>query len=109
MGGMKSGSGDDPFADDDAEDDADSAVSGDEGGPAGDDPFASSPSTTDEETPTSSSSTAPANDALPGVPDHPADQEHTLRGFTAETVLKMVEATKRFTTPNTHSSASDGN
>ena len=78
MGGMKSGSGDDPFADDDAEDDADSAVSGDEGGAAGDDPFASSPSTTDEEAPTSSSSAAPANDALPGVPDHPADQEHTL-------------------------------
>lgn len=78
MGGMKSGSGDDPFADDDTEDDAGNDVTEEQRGAAGDDPFTSPPSTSDEEKTRSSPPKTQTNDALPGVPDHPADQEHPL-------------------------------
>ena len=81
MGGMKSGSGDDPFADDES-DDQDDGVDDDHGadadGTAGDDPFATAASTTADEASTSSPAETSSTDALPGVPDHPGDEEHQL-------------------------------
>ncbi|ELZ43361.1 hypothetical protein C464_16582 [Halorubrum coriense DSM 10284] len=77
---MKSGSGDDPFADDESDDqgDVDDDLDAEQHGAAGDDPFATPPSATAEETPTSSPSETSTPDALPAVPDHPADEESAL-------------------------------
>lgn len=69
--GMKSGSGDDPFAEDDDVDDA------------GDDELVAGPTEEDTTTdPLQEEATTPAPEptstALPGIPDHPSDESATL-------------------------------
>lgn len=71
--GMKSGSGDDPFADDDNNvDDTghDDRVDGPAGREAQNDPF--------EEEEAETPAPEPTSTATPGIPDHPADEPSTL-------------------------------
>lgn len=72
MVGMKSGSGDDPFAeeDDNRAGDEDDREPAEESSAAGDDPFEAGETVTEEKT--------SRTNALPGVPEHPADGEHAL-------------------------------
>lgn len=70
--GMKSGSGDNPFADDDSDDDTsdDNPVDEPAGREAPSDPF--------EEKEAETQAPEPMSTATPGIPDHPADESSTL-------------------------------
>lgn len=70
--GMKSGSGDDPFADDDADDtgDADDETTVDE--------HAGKDTAADPLQQESTPAPEPTSMATPGIPDHPSDESSTL-------------------------------
>jgi len=67
--GMKSGSGDDPFADDDVDDDDEPIDNTVASNAESSDPFDDEPATSTSESTSS---------ALPGIPDHPADESSQL-------------------------------
>lgn len=85
MVGMKSGSGDDPFADEDVQNDDEPVgednvdADADEHQLAADDPFSESPTDeTETDTPPTSTSRSQEEEPLPGIPEHPGDKQHRL-------------------------------